>query len=93
MPSGKWKFHTSIIQQYQVNFHCFSSYKRPETCLSPTWRKEKGVDKIIANEWKKFVGLTEINAKYRYVQFCRSLKTFGSTFFQIKVIKFFFLND
>ena len=40
---------------------------------------------MIANEWRKYTGLTEINAKYRYVQYCRSLKTFGITLFTIKV--------
>jgi talin len=28
--------------------------------------------------------MTEINAKYRYVQLCRSLKTYGITFFHCK---------
>ena len=52
--------------------------------MAPQWRKEKGIDKAVANEWKKMAGLTEINAKYRYVQFCRSLKTFGITLYNIK---------
>lgn len=28
--------------------------------------------------------MTELNAKYRYMQLCRSLKTYGVTFFAIK---------
>ena len=29
--------------------------------------------------------MTEINAKYRYITLCRSLKTYGVTFFLVKV--------
>jgi len=29
--------------------------------------------------------MTELNAKFRYVQLCRSLKTYGVTFFLVKV--------
>src|SRR5690242_15462806 len=53
--------------------------------LAPQWRKDKSIEKNVAHEWKKLTGTNEINAKYRYVQFCRSLKTYGVTLFQVKV--------
>lgn len=39
--------------------------------------------KIFA-EHRKLQGMTELNAKFRYVQLCRSLKTYGVTFFSVK---------
>jgi talin len=53
--------------------------------LPPMWRKDKKeMEKSILAEHKKLVGLTEINAKLRYVQVIRSLKTFGITTFNCK---------
>mgnify|MGYP001591024044 FL=1 len=34
----------------------------------------------------KLQGMSELNAKYRYVQLCRSLKTYGVTFFEVRVM-------
>lgn len=53
--------------------------------LAPAWQKDKEIVKSIVTEWKKLTGMNEINAKFRYVQFCRSLKTYGITLFQVKV--------
>ena len=47
--------------------------------------KLKGIEKEIFVEHCKLYNLSEINAKFRYVQFCRSLKTYGATFFLVKV--------
>ena len=41
-------------------------------------------DKVIA-EFQKLTGLTDINAKLRYVRLFRSLKTYGVSFFHVKV--------
>ncbi|KAM9970706.1 hypothetical protein ACTFIR_002570 [Dictyostelium discoideum] len=49
------------------------------------WLKSKGVEKDIFKEHKKLVSMTEVNAKYRYVQLCRSLKTYGMTSFEVKI--------
>ncbi|KNC74224.1 hypothetical protein SARC_13223, partial [Sphaeroforma arctica JP610] len=38
----------------------------------------------IASEHRKLKGMTELNAKYRYIQLCRSLKTYGMSFFLVK---------
>lgn len=46
--------------------------------------KVKGLDKRIFAEHRKLKGMTELNAKYRYIQLCRSLKTYGMTFFLVK---------
>ena len=35
-------------------------------------------------EHRKLHSLTELNAKFRYIQLCRSLKTYGVTFFLVK---------
>ena len=35
-------------------------------------------------EYRKLHSLTELNAKFRYIQLCRSLKTYGVTFFLVK---------
>ncbi len=53
--------------------------------MPPGWRKKK-LDEKINKDWKKFTGMTDVNAKYRYVQLCRSLKTYGITFFNCKVL-------
>lgn len=52
--------------------------------LAPAWQKDKSLEKTIVVEWKKLTGMSEVNAKYRYVQFCRSLKTYGITLFHVQ---------
>lgn len=81
---AKWIMEMLIfpIQKSSINFHI--SHCRVKSVLSIAWQKEKGIDKLILTEWKKLTGTSEINAKYRYVQFCRSLKTYGITLFQVK---------
>jgi len=51
--------------------------------LPPQYRN-KDIEKRVLEEWKKLVGMTEINARYRYVQLCRSLKTYGMTCFKVR---------
>eukprot|EP01119_Soliformovum_irregulare_P011517 TRINITY_DN2899_c0_g1_i3.p1 TRINITY_DN2899_c0_g1~~TRINITY_DN2899_c0_g1_i3.p1 ORF type:complete len:2521 (-),score=930.00 TRINITY_DN2899_c0_g1_i3:18-7580(-) len=46
--------------------------------------KEKKIEEKIQKEHKKLVGMSESNAKYRYVQLARSLKTYGITYFEVK---------
>lgn len=38
-----------------------------------------------SQEHKKLIGVNELDAKVRYTQLCRSLKTYGITFFLVKV--------
>jgi talin len=55
--------------------------------VPPEYQKEKKeAEKRIFQEHRKLQGLSELNAKFRYVQLCRSLKTYGVTFFEVKEI-------
>ncbi|ORX80408.1 hypothetical protein BCR32DRAFT_268891 [Anaeromyces robustus] len=55
----------------------------PEECLPPDYRKHKKIEKLVAEEYMKLKGLSDSNGKYKYVQMCRSLKTYGTTFFLV----------
>lgn len=46
--------------------------------------KVKGIEKKILQEYKNLTGLNELDAKLKYTQLCRSLKTYGVTFFLVK---------
>jgi len=52
--------------------------------LPPPYRKDKAIVTDILRDHKKLVGMKEMNAKFRYVQLVRSLKTYGITFFDCK---------
>ena len=52
--------------------------------LPPAYRKDKTIVADILRDHKKLVGMKEMNAKFRYVQLVRSLKTYGITFFDCK---------
>jgi len=45
------------------------------------YRKDKKIQAEIFRDHKKMAGMSDMNAKYRYCQLVRSLKTFGITFF------------
>eukprot|EP01119_Soliformovum_irregulare_P010889 TRINITY_DN2683_c0_g2_i1.p1 TRINITY_DN2683_c0_g2~~TRINITY_DN2683_c0_g2_i1.p1 ORF type:complete len:1576 (+),score=527.56 TRINITY_DN2683_c0_g2_i1:266-4993(+) len=72
--------------QSQVDFGNVNSNSKVDVkaVTAPQWHKEKGIDKLILAEWKKLVNVSDLHAKYRYVQFCRSLKTYGITVFHVK---------
>uniref|UniRef100_A0A0B7BMP4 FERM domain-containing protein n=2 Tax=Arion vulgaris TaxID=1028688 RepID=A0A0B7BMP4_9EUPU len=76
--------------QCQVQFgdHVDSKHKPGFLDLKEFLPKEyiklKGIEKKIFGEHQKFVGLSEVEAKVKYTQFCRSLKTYGITFFLVK---------
>jgi len=55
---------------------------RGKDVLPAAWSKIKTSN--IVKEWKKFLGVTEGAAKFRYIQLFRSLKTYGTTFFLVK---------
>jgi talin len=61
-----------------------STYVVMEEIVAPMYQKVKGLDREIIAEYRKLVGMTAENAKYRYVQLCRSLKSYGTTFFEVK---------
>ncbi|ESO89699.1 hypothetical protein LOTGIDRAFT_218488 [Lottia gigantea] len=76
--------------QCQVQFgdHVDSKHKSGfldlKEFLPKEYLKVKGAEKKIFQEHKKHVGLTEIEAKVKYTHQCRSLKTYGITFFLVK---------
>eukprot|EP00835_Amoeboradix_gromovi_P003275 NODE_210_length_14612_cov_0.470957.p1 type:complete len:2117 gc:universal NODE_210_length_14612_cov_0.470957:12713-6363(-) len=52
--------------------------------LPGEYLKSKDVEKRIYSEHSKLSGLNDLNAKYRYVQLSRSLRTYGVTFYLVK---------
>jgi talin len=59
--------------------------RRLSQFVPPEYLKKKDIEKRIYEEHRKLHGLAILNAKFRYVQLSRSLKTFGITFFLVKV--------
>jgi hypothetical protein len=45
-------------------------------------RKDKNVEAEILQSHRTFVGMKDMQAKYRYIQTVRGLKTYGITFFE-----------
>jgi talin len=58
----------------------WQDYLPPEYVLS-----YKKIEKEILAEYKGLAGLSEVNAKYRYLQQAKSLKTYGYSFFVVEV--------
>ncbi|BFZ14072.1 hypothetical protein BsWGS_17114 [Bradybaena similaris] len=52
--------------------------------LPKEYIKVKGIEKKIFGEHRNYAGLSEVEAKVKYTQSCRSLKTYGITFFLVK---------
>ena len=55
-----------------------------KSVLPAEYAKVKGVEKKIYVEHKKLSTLTELTVKFRYITMCRSLNTYGITFFTVK---------
>ena len=53
--------------------------------LPREYTKLKAIEKNIFADHRKLHNLSELNAKFRYIQLCRSLRTYGVTFFLVKV--------
>ena len=58
-------------------------FNRVKEFLPPEYHKNKDVEKKTYIEHRKLQGLSDLNAKFRYVQLSRSLKTYGITFFLV----------
>ena len=59
----------------------------PVKFLPPAYHKKKllpEMEKDVRREFMKHSGMTEPNAKYRYVQLCRSLPTWGMTHYLVQ---------
>lgn len=52
--------------------------------LPAEYVKTKKIEQAIWAEHRGLAGLNELNGKYRFVQLCRSLKTYGVTFYKVK---------
>ncbi len=52
--------------------------------LPKEYVKTKGGEKRILGEHSKLIGVSELDSRVRYTQLCRSLKTYGITFFLVK---------
>jgi len=58
---------------------------RIDQILPIQYRKtSKNLFNDMVREWRSIVNMKEIDAKYRYVQLCRSLKTYGVTYYDVK---------
>ncbi|XP_074599773.1 talin-1-like [Brevipalpus obovatus] len=76
--------------QCQIQFGDFVESKhRPgfldlREFLPKDYIKNKGVDKRVLNSFRREIAQDELEAKVKYVQLARSLKTYGVTFFLVK---------
>jgi talin len=70
-------------QDFNAARHKPGSVKLIE-CMPAVHLKDSAMERDVFAEWRKLVGMTEVNAKFRYVQLCRSLKTYGITSFDVK---------
>jgi talin len=52
--------------------------------LPKEYLKARDVDKRVMQHYRECTGMNELDAKVHYVQRCRSLKTYGVTFFLVK---------
>ncbi|XP_071788038.1 talin-1-like isoform X4 [Asterias amurensis] len=52
--------------------------------LPKEYVKTKGAERRILGEHSKLIGVSELDSRVRYTQLCRSLKTYGITFFLVK---------
>ena len=61
-----------------------SGFIKLKNFVPPEYQKTKDLEKRIYNEHAKLQGTTDLNAKFRYVQLIRSMKTYGVSFFFVK---------
>ncbi|XP_021356551.1 talin-1-like isoform X2 [Mizuhopecten yessoensis] len=72
------QFGNHIENKHKSGFFELREFLPKEYC------KIKGIEKKIFAEHKKWTGLSEYEAKAKYTQQCRALKTYGITFFLVK---------
>ncbi|UJR28105.1 hypothetical protein I4U23_009360 [Adineta vaga] len=76
--------------QSQIQFGNYQESKHKPNVLEireflpKEYTKTKGVEKRIFQEHKKLHDVSELDAKLKYTQLCRSLRTYGVTFFLVK---------
>ncbi|RTG91139.1 talin, partial [Schistosoma bovis] len=81
------------IQIYEIRLNCklrknsclmLSDFPCLKDFLPKEYAKIRSLEKKIFQQHAELCGLSEIEAKVKYCQFCRSLKTYGITFFLVK---------
>jgi len=66
------------------NSHGRSGFINLPDYLPLEWATKEDMEKIVCSEWKKLVGMTETNARYRYVQQYRQFHTYEMIIFRVK---------
>ncbi|KAF5405196.1 FERM central domain protein [Paragonimus heterotremus] len=72
------QFGDYVQERFKNNFLDLKDF------LPKEYAKLRSLEKKIFQQHAQFAGLTEVEAKVKYCQFCRSLKTYGITFFLVK---------
>lgn len=89
-PCKKEEAYQFAAMQLQAQFGNFDKERHKsgfidlKDFIPPEYRKSKDMEKHIYQEYSKLQNLSELNAKFRYVQLTRSLKTYGVTFFPVE---------
>ena len=78
----------AISAQIQFGDHDESRHKKGflefRDLIPCEYRMVPGLERKIFTEHKKLIGLTALDGKMRYIDYCRKLKTYGVTFFLVK---------
>uniref|UniRef100_A0A7M5V5A6 Talin n=1 Tax=Clytia hemisphaerica TaxID=252671 RepID=A0A7M5V5A6_9CNID len=61
-----------------------SGYIDFKELIPKEYLRKKEVEKKIKEEHKSIIGIDALNAKYKYIQLCQDLPTYGVTFFLVK---------
>ncbi|KAA0200427.1 Talin [Fasciolopsis buskii] len=72
------QFGDYVPEKFKPNFLDLKEF------LPKEYAKLRSLEKKIFQQHAEMVGLSEVDAKFEYCQFCRSLKTYGITFFLVK---------
>ncbi|KAH9595891.1 Talin-1 [Schistosoma haematobium] len=72
------QFGNYVAEKFKPNFLDLKDF------LPKEYAKIRSLEKKIFQQHAELCGLSEIEAKVKYCQFCRSLKTYGITFFLVK---------
>ncbi|CAH8439283.1 unnamed protein product [Dicrocoelium dendriticum] len=72
------QFGDYVAERFRLNFLDLKDF------LPKEYARIRSLEKKIFQQHAEFAGLSEIEAKVKYCQFCRSLKTYGITFFLVK---------
>ncbi|TPP61971.1 Talin [Fasciola gigantica] len=72
------QFGDYVPEKFKPNFLDLKDF------LPKEYAKLRSLEKKIFQQHAEMIGLSEVDAKFEYCQFCRSLKTYGITFFLVK---------